>query len=79
MPIINGRRIDKDYMSGDEIIHEAKPELGRRVVIRRGLDAQTVTPGKGYGPRELRDKQDRPVKIETIPDRTKGCEGRAQH
>lgn len=72
MPIINGRRVDKDYMTGDEIIREAKPEPGRRVVIRRGIDAQTVTPGKGYGPRELVDKKNRPVQIETIPDRTKG-------
>jgi len=72
MPIINGRRVDKDYMSGEEIIREANPATGRRTVIRKGMNAYTVDRYKQYSERDLRDKQGRPVRIETIPDRTKG-------
>lgn len=72
MPIINGRRVEKEYMSGAEIIREARPELGRRVVIRKGFDAFTVDGSKTYSPTDLKDKKGNPVRIETIPDRTKG-------
>lgn len=74
MPIINGRRVDKDYMSGEEIISAANPASGRRTVIRQGMNAYTVDKNKQYSERDLRDKQGRPVRIETIPDRTKGAE-----
>ena len=72
MPIINGRLVDKDFMSGDEIIKTAAPGAGRRVVIRKGFNAYTVERNKDYHSRDLTDKKGRPVHIETIPDRTKG-------
>lgn len=70
--IINGRRVDEDFMSGSDIISQARPAPGRRTVIRSGVEATTVDPRKNYGPRDLRDKRGNPVRVETIPDRTKG-------
>lgn len=72
MPIINGRLVDKTFMSGKEIIQEARPAAGRRVVLRRGLDAHTVEEHHNYSSTQLLDKKGRHVRIETIPDRTKG-------
>lgn len=75
LPIINGRLVDKSFMSGEEIIREASPAPGRRVVLRRGLDAHTVERSHTYSSTQLLDKKGRHVRIETIPDRTKGCQG----
>ncbi|MBK9032242.1 MAG: hypothetical protein IPL61_13135 [Myxococcales bacterium] len=45
---------------------------GRRPVLQRGIEAETIDPTKTYDEDELRDKRGNPVKVTTIPDRTKG-------
>jgi len=72
--IINGRRIPVpgNGVSGREILSQANPQAGRRAVIRNGFEAQTVDPNKNYSNAELTDKNGKPVKIDVIPDRTKG-------
>ncbi len=70
---INGRRIPHNgQLSGREICQEAGHSSGRRVVKMNGTSAQTIEPHKTYGAHELTDKYGRPVKITTMPDRTKG-------
>jgi hypothetical protein len=75
MPIINGRRIQEPPggMSGRTLIREVAPAPGRRPVIRKGGVAfEAVDPYHHYTTSELYDKQGKPVKVTTIPDRTKG-------
>lgn len=72
--IINGRRINvpDSGVYGEDIIREANPGRDRRPVFQDGLDFKSVQPGKLYRKQELIDKKGNPVKISTIPDRTKG-------
>jgi len=75
--IINGRRMNYsgNSVSGQDIIDASGPAPGRRPVIRsHGMEFQQVQPGKLYGAGELTDKRGNPVKVTTIPDRTKGRE-----
>jgi hypothetical protein len=75
MPIINGRRIPvpPSGMSGREIIKQVRPQAGRRTVIREGGVAfKAINPNHHYTSSELYDRQGMPVKVATIPDRTKG-------
>src|SRR5690348_2166630 len=74
MAIINGRRIQvpPSGISGQNLIQQLGPSLGRRPVIRQGLAFRPLEPDHTYKPEELFDKHGNPVKITTIPDRTKG-------
>lgn len=72
--IINGRRIPcNGSMRGSDIVHEANAGSGRRVVKVGMGKAETIDPKRVYGSKELKDKHGRPVKIKTMPDRTKGA------
>lgn len=72
--IINGRRINvpDSGVYGEDIIREASPGRDRRPVFQDGLDFKTVQPNRLYQKQELIDKKGNPIKISTIPDRTKG-------
>ncbi len=74
--IINGRRVSipspNETIEGREIINQVNPRDGRRTVIYKDMEAETVNPDKIYSGRELFDRRGNPVKITTIPDRTKG-------
>lgn len=78
MAIINGRRINvpDSGMYGRDLIKEANPGQGRRTVkYGSGLYAETIDPKKKYTKSQLIDKKGNPIKISTIPDRTKGTFG----
>jgi hypothetical protein len=81
MGIINGRRVTNvpdSGVYGSDLIREMRPGSGRRVVVQKeGLNFSTIDPSRRYTKRELIDKKGQPVKITTIPDRSKGSfEGR---
>ena len=73
---INGRRVTipspGQTIEGRQIIERANARDGRRVVVQKGIDAMTIDPNRRYALVELQDKQGRPIKVGTIPDRTKG-------
>jgi hypothetical protein len=69
MFIINGRRVERASMTGDEITRMAAPGPGRRVVVRYGVNAHPVDASRNYSPK---DKDGKPLSVKTIPDRTKG-------
>ena len=74
MAIINGRRIQVPPagITGQNLIQQVNPGPGRRPVIRQGLAFRPIQPGYTYTPADLFDRHGNPVKITTIPDRTKG-------
>ncbi len=74
MAIINGRRIQVPPagITGQNLIQQLNPGPGRRPVIQQGLAFRPVQAGYTYKPAELFDRHGNPVKITTIPDRTKG-------
>ena|ERR1051326_222327 len=74
MAIINGRRIQVPPagITGQNLIQQVNPGPGRRPVIQQGLAFRSIQSGYTYKPAELFDKHGNPVKITTIPDRTKG-------
>ena len=73
MAIINGRRIQvpPSGITGQSLIQQLNPGIGRRPVIQQGLTFRPVQPDHTYK-EELFDRHGNPVKITTIPDRTKG-------
>lgn len=75
MAIINGRRIHVPPagIAGQDLIQQVNPGPGRRPVIRQGLAFRPIQSSHNYKPAELFDKHGNPVKITTIPDRTKGA------
>jgi hypothetical protein len=78
MPIINGRRVSVPPAGvyGEELMREAGNRSGRRTVIKgSGLDFKPIQATKIYKDAELYDKKGNPVKIELIPDRSKGSFG----
>lgn len=71
--IINGRRVAcSTGISGQELINQTGHSRGRRVVKVSGGYVQKIDPRHHYAPHELKDKNGRPVKIKTMPERTKG-------
>lgn len=74
MPIINGRRIQvpPSGITGQNLIQQANPGLGRRTVIQQGMTFRPIQPNHTYKPQDLFDRNGNPVKVTTIPDRTKG-------
>lgn len=79
MPIINGRRVEipNSGIYGKDLEKMAGKENGRRIIVKgKGIDFKAVRPNKLYGKNELYDKYGKPVKITTIPDRTKGGFGK---
>jgi len=78
MPIINGRRVEipDSGVYGEELQRIAGDQLGRRTVIKeKGTSFKTIESNKVYKKSDLFDKHGNPVKITTIPDRTKGSFG----
>jgi len=75
MPIINGKRVSVPASGtyGSELIKFAEPGSGRRAVIRSGgRQFETIQPNRIYADAELLDRWGNPVKVTTIPDRSKG-------
>ncbi len=71
--IVNGRRIACDRgVFGHDITSAAGNPRKRRVVRIAAGQVQKIDPFHYYSPEELRDKNGRPVKIKTMPERTKG-------
>lgn len=74
MAIINGRRIQvpPSGITGQNLIRQMKPSPGRRPVIQQGHAFKSIQADHTYKPTDLYDRHGNPVKITTIPDRTKG-------
>src|SRR5450755_1611617 len=74
MAIINGRRIQvpPSGITGQNLIQQMNPGPGRRPVIQQGTVFRPVQASHTYKPDELFDSHGNPVKLTTIPDRTKG-------
>ncbi len=74
MTIINGRRIQvpPSGITGQNLIQQANPGSNRRLVMQQGPIFKQIQPSHTYKPEELYDRNGNPVKITTIPDRTKG-------
>lgn len=74
MPIINGRMVNipDAGVYGSELIKEANPDPLRRVVAQKRGGFESIDSNKKYTRRDLVDRQGRPVKIVTIPERSKG-------
>jgi hypothetical protein len=74
MAIINGRRIQvpPGGITGQNLVQQVNPAPGRRPVIQQGSAFQSIQPNRTYTTNDLFDKHGNPVKITTIPDRTKG-------
>ncbi|MBN2694675.1 hypothetical protein JXR93_08435 [bacterium] len=72
--IINGKRVEVPDGSKGKDLKEMVPNSGegRRVVIQKGMDVIDVEDYKDYK-KELINEKGKPVKITTIPDRTKGA------
>lgn len=71
--IINGRRISCDSgISGQDITNMAGNTSGRRVVKVSGGWVEKIEPSRWYRPEDLKDRNGNPVKIKTMPERTKG-------
>ena len=77
MAIINGRRIQVPPagITGQNLIQQVNPGPGRRPVIQQGLTFRPIQSGNTYKQADLYDRHGKPVKITTIPDRTKGTHG----
>jgi hypothetical protein len=76
MPIINGKRVNipDSGVYGEDLKKAAGVKNGRRAVVQKGIEIETIQSGKKYSKRDLIDKKGNPVKISTIPDRTKGID-----
>lgn len=74
MAIINGRRIQvpPSGITGRNLIQQLNPAQGRRSDIQQGTVFRPIQSDYTYTQTELFDKHGNPVKITTIPDRTKG-------
>jgi hypothetical protein len=77
MAIINGRRVDPNRIPnsgvyGQDVINELKLSPGRRPVFMKPGGFEQVDPNRRYSKRELLDKKGQGIKVEDIPDRTKG-------
>lgn len=74
MAIINGRRIQVPPagITGQDLIQQLNPGPLRRPVMQQGMAFRPIQAGYTYKPAELYDQHGNPVKITTIPDRTKG-------
>ncbi|MEL7638055.1 MAG: hypothetical protein AAGU21_00280 [Solidesulfovibrio sp.] len=72
--IINGRRVPvSGGVRGSDLAREAGGGPGRRVVkLAKGLGVENIDPSRYYAEHELRGKDGGPVKITSMPDRTKG-------
>lgn len=74
--IINGRRVpyDGNGIHGSDLTKRAGRQQGRRPVIHQNnMEFKPVDENRFYGQSELKDKRGRPVKVASIPDRTKGA------
>ncbi len=74
--IVNGRRVPVGHgATGNELAARVGGP-GRRAVILSGTQARPLEDGRFYTPAELKDSRGMPVRISSIPDRTKGGEPR---
>jgi hypothetical protein len=71
--IINGRRIPvAGGLDGRDLQRAAGAGQGRRAVILDGVRPRAIDPDHHYTSQELFGGKGKPVKVPTIPDRTKG-------
>lgn len=71
--IINGRRVPvENHVRGDMLGRMANAGPGRRPVKVADGRSELLDPYRIYSSEELKDHRGRPVKISSIPDRTKG-------
>ena len=75
--IENGRivgEIPDSGMFGGDIVRGMNPGRGRRAVMIKGTNVETINPSKNYSKSELISrKTGKPIKTRTMPDRTKGA------
>ena len=73
--IINGRRVPvEEGVRGDALGRMADAGPGRRPVKVADGRSELLDPSHRYSAADLTDRHGRPVKITSIPDRTKGAE-----
>jgi hypothetical protein len=76
MAIINGRRLDPTSIGGgvhgSELARFASAGSGRRPIIEKGGQVETIDARRTYRHDELVDKRGRGAKITSMPDRSKG-------
>lgn len=73
--IINGRRVPvEEGVRGDVLGRMADAGPGRRPVKVADGRSELLEPSRTYSSADLVDRHGRPVKISSIPDRTKGAE-----
>ncbi len=72
--IINGKRVNvPDQVTGKELKNKVKRnQKGRRIVKIDGMNIENLDDYEVYTKKELTNKKGKPVKITSIPDRTKG-------
>ncbi|MDR1658305.1 MAG: hypothetical protein LBT47_12280 [Deltaproteobacteria bacterium] len=71
--VINGRRIPiGNGLHGHQLNQAAGAKRGRRTVMVDGIKVQTVEHHHFYHPHELVGRNGKPIKVNSIPDRTKG-------
>lgn len=72
--IVNGRMVNvpDSGIYGSELIEAAKPGPSRRPVLHKRGGFEPVDSNKKYSRHDLVDRQGRPIKITTIPERSKG-------
>ncbi len=72
--IVNGRRVSVGSGATGSELAARVGGPGRRAVILSGTQARPLEDGRFYTPAELKDSRGMPVRISSIPDRTKGGE-----
>ena len=73
--IINGRRVPvNEFVRGDELISKLNIGPGRRPVKVSNGSVEQLDSSRYYSSADLVDRRGNPVKISSIPDRTKGAE-----
>ena len=71
--IVNGRRVPVDaQVRGADLARLADAGPGRRPVKIRDGRSELLRPSQVYTESDLTDRRGQPVKISSIPDRTKG-------
>lgn len=72
--IVNGRRVPVDaQVRGADLARLADAGPGRRPVKIRDGRSEPLHPSKIYTESDLKDRRGQPVKLSSIPDRTKGA------
>lgn len=72
--IINGKRIPVSGGVSGRTLAQAFGEQSERRIVKhgKGLSVEPINPNRHYSEQELFDRDGRPIKIKSIPDRRKG-------